>query len=312
MIARGNADETTRISGRAGGGRMSDVRGAAGGGGAPARDRRSAARRQGRDRVARDPGCWGARRDHRGDAGGTARARRRATDDTAALTLTAAPVGARPDAVELVSTARPGARATATAHADRPDVFGLVARQLRAAAGRLLRRQPLPVAAPAAYPPLLTEPADIGPNVPPIVPDIPRLSAGAGPSALRRRRGRAGDARARASCAGARGWASSCSPSRRRRRGRWIFGARERRPDARVRHGRATRAARRSADGGGKPARGDRAAARAERAAARVRLRRRARAVRAAVRAAQGADRADRAGARTAVLRGCSPRTRRA
>ena len=36
----------------------------------------------------------------------------------------------------------------------------------------------------AAYPPLLTEPADIGPHVPPIVPDIPRLSAGSGPSAL--------------------------------------------------------------------------------------------------------------------------------
>ena len=36
----------------------------------------------------------------------------------------------------------------------------------------------------AAYPPLLSEPADIGPHVPPIVPDIPRLSAGAGPSAL--------------------------------------------------------------------------------------------------------------------------------
>ena len=36
----------------------------------------------------------------------------------------------------------------------------------------------------AAYPPLLTEPADIGPHVPPIIPDIPRLSAGSGPSAL--------------------------------------------------------------------------------------------------------------------------------
>jgi hypothetical protein len=36
----------------------------------------------------------------------------------------------------------------------------------------------------AAYPPLLSEPADIGPHVPPIVPDIPRLSAGSGPSAL--------------------------------------------------------------------------------------------------------------------------------
>jgi len=36
----------------------------------------------------------------------------------------------------------------------------------------------------AAYPPLLSEPADIGPHVPTIVPDIPRLSAGPGPSAL--------------------------------------------------------------------------------------------------------------------------------
>jgi hypothetical protein len=36
----------------------------------------------------------------------------------------------------------------------------------------------------AAYPPLLSEPADIGPHVPTIVPDIARLSASAGPSAL--------------------------------------------------------------------------------------------------------------------------------
>src|SRR5262249_13885834 len=35
-----------------------------------------------------------------------------------------------------------------------------------------------------AYPPLLTEPADIGPNVPTIVSDIPRLNVHAGPSRL--------------------------------------------------------------------------------------------------------------------------------
>jgi hypothetical protein len=35
-----------------------------------------------------------------------------------------------------------------------------------------------------AYPPLLTEPADIGPHVPPIVTDIPRLNVHAGPSRL--------------------------------------------------------------------------------------------------------------------------------
>ncbi len=34
------------------------------------------------------------------------------------------------------------------------------------------------------YPPLLTEPADIGPHVPPIVSDIPRLNLHAGPSSL--------------------------------------------------------------------------------------------------------------------------------
>jgi len=34
------------------------------------------------------------------------------------------------------------------------------------------------------YPPLLTEPADIGPHVPPIVTDIPRLNLHAGPSGL--------------------------------------------------------------------------------------------------------------------------------
>ncbi len=34
------------------------------------------------------------------------------------------------------------------------------------------------------YPPLLTEPADIGPHVPPIVTDIPRLNLHAGPSRL--------------------------------------------------------------------------------------------------------------------------------
>ena len=68
-----------------------------------------------------------------------------------------------------------------------------------------------------AYPPLLTEPADIGPHVPPIVPEIPRLSAGAGKLVVRRRHGRPGDARARRSCAGARSSASSCSSDRRRR-----------------------------------------------------------------------------------------------
>ncbi len=36
----------------------------------------------------------------------------------------------------------------------------------------------------AAYPPLLTEPADIGPHVPPIVTDIPRLNVHGGPSRL--------------------------------------------------------------------------------------------------------------------------------
>src|SRR4029077_19531559 len=34
------------------------------------------------------------------------------------------------------------------------------------------------------YPPLLTEPADIGPHVPPIVTDIPRLTLHRGPSRL--------------------------------------------------------------------------------------------------------------------------------
>jgi hypothetical protein len=112
---------------------------------------------------------------------GAGRSARRAGPG-AALALTATPVAGKPDAVEVQSTFKAW-----TAAVDEHSVtlgFGgwsrdnyVVLPGLCYAGNRFQSRR-------AAYPPLLSEPADIGPHVPPIVPNIPRLSAGPGPSAL--------------------------------------------------------------------------------------------------------------------------------
>jgi len=100
-----------------------------------------------------------------------------------ALALSVVPVAGRPDAVDIVSTLGMSSPSV-TAH--------LVALDFRVwsrnnyvvfpgacyAGNRFQSRRA------AAYPPLLTERADIGPHVPPIVPDIPHLSVGDGPSSI--------------------------------------------------------------------------------------------------------------------------------
>jgi hypothetical protein len=102
---------------------------------------------------------------------------------TGALDLRAAPVPGDPDAVDLFATFR--ARAGAPA--------GWLAVQLDCGSWSVENYLLLPGCCYAgnrfesrfaAYPPLLTEPADIGPHVPPIITDIPRLNRHAGPSRL--------------------------------------------------------------------------------------------------------------------------------
>jgi len=110
---------------------------------------------------------------------GVGRSARRA-DHGAALTLTATPIAGKSDAVDLLSTFKADA-----ASVDQHNVtlgFNAWSRDNYVvlpgfcyAGNRFQSRRP-------AYPPLLTEPADIGPHVPPIIPGIHRLSAGPGNS----------------------------------------------------------------------------------------------------------------------------------
>jgi len=107
----------------------------------------------------------------------------RQTSTDGKLVLTATPLAGRPDALDLVSALR-----VASPYVTRQ----LVALDFRAwsrnnyvvlpgacyAGNRFQSRRA------AGYPPLLTERADIGPHVPPIVPDIPHLTVGDGPSSL--------------------------------------------------------------------------------------------------------------------------------
>ncbi len=101
---------------------------------------------------------------------------------TGALTMRATPVAGARDGFDLLTTfrARPGAHA-GVGLALR---FGEWSRDNYVllpgacyAGNRFASRF-------VGYPPLLTEPADIGPHVPPIVSDIPRLNLHAGPSRL--------------------------------------------------------------------------------------------------------------------------------
>lgn len=99
-----------------------------------------------------------------------------------AITLAATAVAGQPDAIDLASTvrAREGSMIDHRVALDfrtwSRDNYVLLPGACYAGNRFQARR--------AAYPPLLSEPADIGPHVPTIVPDIPRLSAGPGPSAL--------------------------------------------------------------------------------------------------------------------------------
>ena len=159
-------------------------------------------------------------------------------------------------------------------------------------------------------PPLLTEPADIGPHVPPIVPEIPAAQRGAGTLGARRRHGATWRRPRSAFMCRRSTSASSCSPDRRRRAAAVSFQMTgERRPDARHRHRQRHRhriggpeqgAAvfrRQRQDPPLRTGRGPGGARGSDPGAhPRVRLRRRSGAVRTAVRAAQGADGADRAG----------------
>ena len=99
------------------------------------------------------------------------------------LALRAAPVAGSRDAVELFATfrAKPHAAASTVSLALELDAWSrdnYVMLPGACYAGNRFESRFV------GYPPLLTEPADIGPHVPPIVTDIPRLNLHRGPSRL--------------------------------------------------------------------------------------------------------------------------------
>jgi hypothetical protein len=97
------------------------------------------------------------------------------------ITLQASPVAGEPDAVDVTATLGSRGRALSVAVELRLDVARwsrdvyLVLPGACYAGNRFESRR-------AGYPALLTEPADIGPNVPVIVTDVPRLELHPGPS----------------------------------------------------------------------------------------------------------------------------------
>ena len=104
------------------------------------------------------------------------------------LTISAATAAGRADAIDLVASFRPRGRAASAALGVRLGLGAWTREDYlvlpgAAYAGNRFESRHL------AYPPLLTEPADIGPNVPIIVSDIPRLNLRDGPSALERAAG---------------------------------------------------------------------------------------------------------------------------
>jgi len=100
-----------------------------------------------------------------------------------ALALSAVPVAARPDAVDIVSTLAI-ASPNVTSHLVALDFRSWSRNNYVVLPGACYAGNRFQSRRAAAYPPLLTERADIGPHVPPIVPDIPHLSVGDGPSSL--------------------------------------------------------------------------------------------------------------------------------
>ena len=124
---------------------------------------------------------WGGAEGLSVTLGTAATARRQVASGT--LELHAAAVAGEPDTVDLFATFR--ARAATPA--------GTLGLSLELGAWSLENYLLLPGCCYAGnrfesrfttYPPLLTEPADIGPHVPPIVTDIPRLNVHGGPSRL--------------------------------------------------------------------------------------------------------------------------------
>jgi hypothetical protein len=116
--------------------------------------------------------------------GPRAPARREVAGDAWACALRAAPVPGRADAVDLTATFKlvrgsapeAGVALTLAIAGWSRDCYVLFPGACYAG-NRFESRH-------IAYPPLLTEPADIGPNVPTIVSDIPRLDVGPGPSRI--------------------------------------------------------------------------------------------------------------------------------
>jgi len=99
------------------------------------------------------------------------------------LALTAVPAAGRADAVDVVSALRV-ALAGGTEHVVAFDFRSWSRNNYVVLPGACYAGNRFPSRRAPAYPPLLTERADIGPHVPPIIPDIPHLSVGDGPSSL--------------------------------------------------------------------------------------------------------------------------------
>jgi len=103
------------------------------------------------------------------------------TDGKLSLALTA--VAGRPDAVDVVSTCRIDS-SMITKYFVAFDFHSWSRSNYVVLPGACYAGNRFPSRRAAAYPPLLTERADIGPHVPPIIPAIPHLAAGDGPSSL--------------------------------------------------------------------------------------------------------------------------------
>jgi hypothetical protein len=101
------------------------------------------------------------------------------SDGNLALALT--PVAGRTDALDIVSTLR---IAAPTRYFVTLDFRSWSRNDYVVLPGACYAGNRFPSRRAGAYPPLLTERADIGPHVPPIIPAVPHLSAGDGPSSL--------------------------------------------------------------------------------------------------------------------------------
>jgi hypothetical protein len=100
------------------------------------------------------------------------------------LAVAATNVAERPDAVDLASALKLAGRGLVTEHRIGLDCRAWSRDSYVVLPGAVYAGNRFQSRRIAGYPPLLTERADIGPNVPPIVPDIPRLGATNGPSGL--------------------------------------------------------------------------------------------------------------------------------